>query len=630
MIRRFLPVIFVLLVFSTSSSATSFEHWTWYNGHRAAADSCIIELAPDVDLKVLNRDLAAIRAPLMKCSLSDGSPVEPDELMDGPGWKGADVFIGVVRLDPTRRLKEELAKVLQVAGVVAVWPNYIHEVHFHPNDPYYSDQGNFKQIYVDQAWDIATGQGTTVAVIDTGYRQSGIDDKPKHLLAGYDLWDPGTSVQDYIGHGTHISNTIAENTNNGIGCAGIAYNASIMPLKVFPDYNEGALENDIIDAINWANSHGADVINMSLGGGGYVSATQGAINNAFNNDIVVFAASGNSGTAPVEYPAAYNNCIAVGSTNRHSPGGNPTRSDFSTFGADLDLMAPGVQIAQETWDSSYGVGYYQYDGTSCSVPHASAVAALLISHGGPDAAGIRDALFQTASNNGSWSQYMGYGEIDAYAALIAYGGPGPNQSPVARIEAHPQSGAAPLTVSFDGSTSSDPDGQIESYLWTLLSTSATISHKKKFEYAFDQAGSFKVRLMVIDDQGASDTNEITINVTADNDDDDTDVGDDDDTEVGGDDSDLGDDPCAKALETVYYYCDLNFLYDSGRSISADAAYAMCQADEQSDTWQCLLNCYDQSADCTAYRDCATNNCSVEIGDSGNGGSDGKNNVCGCS
>jgi len=610
-------VVCALLLIPVAAPAAGFDAWTWYDGHRAAADSCIIEFESEVDLLALHQRLRTAERPLRQVSLPQGYPVYADEIADLRGWHGADLFIGVVALNPQNDLQAELDRVASVPGVAAVWPNYIHHTSFKPNDPYYNaHQRNFKQIYMEDAWDLTKGSGATVAVIDTGYRTDGMDDEVVNLLTGYDFWGNDSNVRDYIGHGTHVSNTVAEHTNNGVGCAGIAYQATIMPLKVFPDYDEGALESDIIDAINYANSHGANVINMSLGGGGYVGATNSAITSAVNNDVTVFAASGNDGVGSIDYPGAYSSCIAVGATKQHNVGANPTRASFSNYGSALDIVAPGVDIVQETV-SGYGIDYYAYSGTSSASPHAAAVAALLVAYGGADSSQIRQAIENTAHNPaGNWTNTLGYGEIDAYAALVAYGGVSENDPPVADAQASPKSGSAPLMVTFDGSDSYDPDGDIDSYQWKLTDTSAIIGSSEEFTYTFDEAGVYHVQLKVTDNDGKSDTDTVTIDVS---------IGGDDD-----DDSDFGDNPCADMTEDIYYLCDFTFHFSNDQIIDAQNVYRMCLEDEETDGWQCLLMCHEKTSSCDNYRKCADEYCGVDVYEDGgdNDDDDDDSGACG--
>ena len=625
MARRMLLLTWLVLVaLPTPALATEYKVETWYDGHRAAADSVIVEFDANFMVADISRDLAAIGTPVRSYSLPDGTIVEAAQAAAFDlGW-GDEVYIATVDVSPGKDLAAQIAQLRELSGVADVAPNYIHFPSWRPNDPFYSaHQLNFKQIYMENAWDIADGGGATVAVIDSGYRQSGLEDRVANLQTGYDFANNDNNVQDYEGHGTHVTNTVAERTNNGIGCAGIAFNASILPLKVFPDSGYGALEGDIISAINYARSHGADVINMSLGGGGYVSQTNSAINDAFNADVLVVCASGNDGYGAIDYPAAYSNAMAIGSCDTHAVGANPSRSDFSNYGTGLDLVAPGDYIVQETYDPSYGVDYYALGGTSMASPHVAAVAALLVDHGGAGAPEIRSALRSSArSQYSGWNSQIGYGEVDAYAALVAYGG-AVNRAPNADAAANPRRGPKPLAVHFDGSGSNDPDGSIASYRWKNLSNGSVIGTTRQFDHTFRNVGSFTVQLTVTDNDGATATDTVAIIVDpaeGDDDDDDDDSTDDDDNDNDDNDTPDDDEPefddseCGVLLKAVYNKCDFTLAFSNAERIDADIVLDFCKENEQTDQWQCMLGCLDDERvdSCGDWRGCARQRCGVRV------------------
>jgi len=622
--RKILFIAFLVCLLPGSVWATRYTAVTWIDGHPAAADSCVVVMDPEAVFNEFQQELSEAEHAVRNVGLWDGIIVEPNDFKSVDVYVGEDISHVVAALDPTRDAREQMDRLRELPGVAEVWPNWIHYPLWTPNDPYYNYyQGNFKQIYMPAAWDLTKGDGATVAVIDSGYRQYGLEDEVKNLLTGYDFWGNDSNVNDYIGHGTHVSNTIAERTNNGVGCAGIAFNAKIMPLKVFPDYDDGALDSDINSAINYATSHHADVINMSLGGGLYNGSTNTAVNSAYADEIVVVAASGNEGANGVEYPAAYDNVIAVGSCNVHSVGANPQRSSFSNYGSDLELVAPGDEIYQETYDGTYQeVGYFGYGGTSMASPHVAAVAALLVSYGGADASAIRQALRNTArSSYSGWSQYLGYGEIDAYAALVAYGGAAPNQKPTAYVKASPTQGEAPLTVQFDGSSSSDSDGNIVKYIWRNETRDTKIGTGKKINYRFINPGTYLVKLTVTDNDGAADTDSVRITVKEAGDDDtpaDDDTSGDDDTP--GDD-DYGDSECGNLISLIYNTCAYALILDETGAMDPNDAYDQCENGDNADTYECLYWCYEQVTTCDTWQQCAIQACGVQIYQSSGGSGD---------
>jgi serine protease len=202
-------------------------------------------------------------------------------------------------------------EISQMSDVLYVEEDKLMQHQFQPNDPNYSDQGHYFEqgtsINVEPAWDKATGQGVVVAVIDTGYRPH--RDLNDNILPGYDMISDTSISNDGDGrdsdardtgdwtvdnqcqqgragsnsswHGTHVSGTIAAETNNNQDVAGVAYNAKVVPIRALGMC--GGFTSDIADGIIWAaggsvsgvpaNQNPAQVINMSLGGGGSCSQT---------------------------------------------------------------------------------------------------------------------------------------------------------------------------------------------------------------------------------------------------------------------------------------------------------------------------------------------------------------------
>jgi serine protease len=182
-------------------------------------------------------------------------------------------------------------------------PNYIYRAFAVPNDPEYSQQWNLRSINVESAWDDTKGSGVTVAVIDTGITPVP-DLQNTKFVAGYDFVNDKVEALDDNGHGTHVAGTVAQSTNNSYGVAGIAYEANLMPLKVLSASGGGTVA-DIAESIRFAADNGADVINMSLGGGGESQLMQEAIAYAHLKGVVIVAAAGNSTENSASYPARY-------------------------------------------------------------------------------------------------------------------------------------------------------------------------------------------------------------------------------------------------------------------------------------------------------------------------------------
>ncbi|NYF21367.1 serine protease [Xanthomonas sp. JAI131] len=349
-----------------------------------------------------------------------------------------------------------------------------------PNDPLYAQyQWHLNSatggINSPAAWDVSKGDGVVVAVLDTGILPNH-PDVAVNLLQGYDFisdaetsrrptdarvpgaldygdWVEndnecyaGSLAEDSSWHGSHVAGTVAEATNNGVGMAGVAPNATVLPVRVLGKC--GGYLSDIADAITWAsggtvagvpaNANPAEVINMSLGGSGTCDTLyQDAINSAVARGTTVVVAAGNSaGNAANFRPASCANVIAVGATR--ITGGI---AYYSNYGAAVDLSGPGGGGSVDgnpggfVWQNGYTgattptSGNYTYmgmGGTSMASPHVAAVAALVqsavIAAGNAPLtpAALETLLKQTARPfpvSIPTSTPIGTGIVDAKAAL---------------------------------------------------------------------------------------------------------------------------------------------------------------------------------------------------------------------
>jgi len=374
------------------------------------------------------------------------------------------------------------------------------------NDPSYSQQWHYQEstagINLPAAWDLATGKGVVVAVLDTGYRPH--TDLAAHLLPGYDFVstatygndgsgrdadasDPGDAVkanecgythaaENSSWHGTHVAGTISAVTNNGVGVAGVAPGAKVLPVRVLGKC--GGYMSDIADGMIWAaggsvsgvpaNPNPARVINLSLGGTGSCGATsQRAITKARALGTVVVVAAGNSATdARTSTPANCSGVVTVAAVNRS--GG---RAWYSNYGSVVDVAAPGgdtsggesngVLSTLNTGTSSPGSDSYAwYQGTSMATPHVAGVAALMLSvNSGLTPDQVESLLRSSARVFPASCTGCGSGIVDARAAVVAAGKPAsvaevePNE---ARASAQTVS-AMPATLTGTISTSSDKD-----------------------------------------------------------------------------------------------------------------------------------------------------------------------------
>ncbi|BAZ67196.1 MAG: S8 family serine peptidase [Pelatocladus maniniholoensis HA4357-MV3] len=259
-----------------------------------------------------------------------------------------------------------------------------------------------------------TGKGVVVAVLDTGVDYNhqdlssniwtnskeiagnGKDDDGNGYIDDYYGWNfdgNNNSTLDVYGHGTHVSGTIA-GVNNGYGVTGIAYDSKIMPVKVLDDEGSGS-NSTIASGIYYAVDNGADVINLSLGGGRFNDTLQKAIEYASNKGVIVVMAAGNDGGSQPAYPARYADKygIAVGAVDQ-----NKNIADFSNRAGANQLTyvtAPGVNV----YSTLPGNEYALYSGTSMAAPHVAGVVALMLS-ANPNLsdAQIRQILAETSGN----------------------------------------------------------------------------------------------------------------------------------------------------------------------------------------------------------------------------------------
>jgi serine protease len=348
------------------------------------------------------------------------------------------------------------------ASVEYAEPDRIMKPMFTPNDPMYTQQWDYFDavggMRVPAAWDKSTGVGVRVAVIDTGYRPH--VDLQGQILAGYDFIadtaisndgtgrdsdasDPGdwtAAGQCGVGqpasnsswHGTHVAGTIAALTNNGIGVAGVAYGAKVVPVRVLGQC--GGYTSDIANGIIWASggtvtgvpniAARAQVINMSLGGGGACDATsQSAINSARSRGTVVVVAAGNENqNASNSNPANCSGVIAVAATGK--TGG---RASYSNYGTVVDVAAPGgdsgaaILSTLNAGTKAPGADSYAgYMGTSMATPHVAGVVALMLSKNPaltPDE--VEAKLKATARAFPAACSGCGAGIVDASAAVDA-------------------------------------------------------------------------------------------------------------------------------------------------------------------------------------------------------------------
>lgn len=230
-----------------------------------------------------------------------------------------------------------------------------------------------KKINSEYVWEKCESKGKEIkiGIVDTGIDKNHPDLKD-NIKGGYNFVekDDPHDISDDNGHGTHLAGVIAALANK-TGIIGVSPEASLYGVKCLD--SEGIGEDyNIISGINWCIENKMDIINMSFGDRETTKAEKDVLNNATENGVVLVAASGNSGVGKdtIDYPAKYDNVIAVGATDK-----NDKRASFSSTGPRLEVMAPGVDILSTTPGS-----YFAYSGTSMACPHVVGEIALLMSY----------------------------------------------------------------------------------------------------------------------------------------------------------------------------------------------------------------------------------------------------------
>lgn len=335
-----------------------------------------------------------------------------------------------------------------------VEPNFKAAAFLTPNDPLYSLQWHMQSsstgsINAAAAWDVTDGSGSVIAVLDTGVAFENRSDATgtfyvapdlagTKFVPGYDFINNDPYANDDHSHGTHVAGTIAQSTNNGRGVAGVAYNASVMPVKVLGRDGSGS-HTSIAQGVRWAADRGAHVINLSLGSSSGSTTLRDALAYAHGKGVTIVAAAGNNGMNSVSYPAAYDDYVIAVSATRF----DERLASYSNYGSSIDLAAPGGDtsvdqnrdgyvdgVLQNTFNPSTKntaeFGYYFFQGTSMAAPHVAGVAALVTSQllkskGVADPTSVRHILQSTARDRGATGVdvYYGHGIVDAAAAVQA-------------------------------------------------------------------------------------------------------------------------------------------------------------------------------------------------------------------
>jgi serine protease len=435
-------------------------------------------------------------------------------------WNEAKAFMRSIASDP---------------DVEFVEPDAVMHTQMVPNDPQYSNQwgltSNLKPgittagIRAESAWDITQGSGSVIAIVDNGITSH--SDLNSNIVPGYDFTysnrggsgsNPGITTEKckVSWHGTHVAGIAAALTNNGIGIAGVAPAAKVVPVRALDACGDGYL-SDVADGITWAaggsiptvpaNANPAKIINVSLGGDGACSATfQDAIDFATKQGAVVVSAAGNTTIdTKLFQPANCFNVIAVGATTSLG-----AKASFSNFGLGVDVAAPGNSIVS-TYNNGTSApgseGYATLSGTSMAAPFVTGVVALAQSVAPTPLtfAEMRTLIQQNVQPFGSntLTQPIGAGIIDATATVAAA-----------------KSGKIPAAADFTCSqainlmqvtckdlSTSRGSAPIRSWAWDFgegnddFVRTSSVDPYTNFEYP----GDYQIRLKVTDSNGATST-----------------------------------------------------------------------------------------------------------------------------
>ncbi|HUB79539.1 MAG TPA: S8 family serine peptidase [Bryobacteraceae bacterium] len=326
-----------------------------------------------------------------------------------------------------------------------VEPNRIRNIAaLPPSDPLITQQWALTAIQTVQAWSYFPDQYLTsatagtnrvkVAALDTGVDCTHPDfmnaggtstDSAKggqlswatsEALVATTISSPACPWQDDNGHGTLTAGALAAATNNGAGIASLGFPAQLVVMKVISSSGQ-ALDDVVAQGIDAAISEGASVISVSLAGAGYSQTLQNAMDSAWQHNVLVVAAAGNNQGTTLIYPGDGNHVLTVAAT-----GTNNAAASFSNYGNWVKIAAPGLNIESTlpTYANPFGgTNYGSNSGTSFATSYVAALAGLLFAEDpNLSAAAVAQRIQQTAQTpNAGWDQHIGYGVINAGAAL---------------------------------------------------------------------------------------------------------------------------------------------------------------------------------------------------------------------
>jgi subtilisin family serine protease len=277
-----------------------------------------------------------------------------------------------------------------------------------PDDPYFPNQWHHTVVETPAAWDVATGAGVTIAILDTGVDGTH-PDLAARMVSGWNTYEGNSNSSDVYGHGTKVAGTSVAIGNNALGVTGMAPNSLIMPIRISA-LDGTASYSAAANGLTWAADHGARVANISYVMNGSLTV-QNAAQYLKNKGGLTVNSAGNYGV--LDSTSANDTMITVSATD-----GSDNRTSWSSFGPYVDLSAPGAGI----YTTTVGGGYAAVSGTSFSSPLTAGVIALMMSaNPSLSPAQLTSILFSTARDIGDagWDQYYGHGRVNAAAAVQA-------------------------------------------------------------------------------------------------------------------------------------------------------------------------------------------------------------------
>ncbi len=428
-------------------------------------------------------------------------------------WQTDEYIIAV----PDGQTENDVANALLATSAIQyAEPDWILYPLDCPNDSRFNSQWHHVNMQSCAGWNIATGNpSVSVGICDTGIRTTH-QDFQLHRLEGYNavdrVWESqGGSIGPVHPHGTMTTGCAAANGNNAVGISGVGWNLSHRMLRVSNSSGGSSSSSTLQHAARTAVESGDKVASVSYSGVDSSSNLTTATYIRSLGGLLVWAA-GNDGRNLTFGNRDNDDLIVVGATDI-----NDAKASFSAYGQFVDLVAPGVSVY--TTDSSSDSAYASVSGTSFSTPLTAGLAALIWSANPALTSSEVEAILKGGTDDlgsAGIDNTFGYGRINTNGSLLLAGGGSGNQPPVASLSATPLSGSAPLDVSFDASASLDPDGSIADFSWDfdgdgLYDQSTGSSPFAAATYTVPNAYNAVVR--VTDNDGASATDSVTINVT---------------------------------------------------------------------------------------------------------------------